>query len=559
MNLIEDASQKITQRLIWFTALKDQARIATDLADGKDVEEVYGLGEAGLFDEFFSFLSQLGIKKLLFKLEPKIKQRQSNIKFDALILIYLMRIVAGCPFFWNIKSVLLQSQSLMRLVGFNARQIQQGTCQRGVHSASRSNENKENAANKDSGEIRGPICPQFIATFIQAISQTVLDRFFNKVISILAAHRLFPKHIQAVMDASEIQSTELCEGCGKVSKEKAPQLRRRKKRIRKVWETVFGFKIWIIWDPLSKLPIAMRFATIEVADIQLARELVQQAVDNLGEHAQIVSVAFDRGFIDGPFMWWLNDDMGIFFYVPAKTNMHVYNDALSLADSGIVQTRELQRSVGKGKNSTTVTDRWEVVGIQGLTSAGFYSEKGSGSHENRNDFVANPINAVVVLDDPFKQNNPDSDTMVILTNAPVDKPLDTYDGYDARSEIENSTFREAKQAWFIQRPAQNTKDGFCAHAYLTIITMALTTAFRTWMNQQDQLDQRGKETGIRKFREKVRQENGNKLIVFDKNCYAIFEAYELVILCGRNVRQPKGKPESITKKDILIKYGALLE
>ena len=123
MNLIEDASQKITQRLIWFTALKNQAGIATDLADGKDVEEVYGLGEAGLFDEFFSFLSQLGIKKLLFKLEPKIKQRQSNIKFDALILIYLMRIVAGCPFFWNIKSVLLQSQSLMRLVGFNARQI----------------------------------------------------------------------------------------------------------------------------------------------------------------------------------------------------------------------------------------------------------------------------------------------------------------------------------------------------------------------------------------------------------------------------------------------------
>ncbi len=120
-------------------------------------------------------------------------------------------------------------------------------------------------------------------------------------------------------------------------------------------------------------------------------------------------------------------------------------------------------------------------------------------------------------------------------------------------------FREAKQAWFIQRPAHNTKDSFCAHAYLTIITMALTTAFRTWMDQQDKLDEQGKETGIRKFREKVRQENGNKFIVFDKERYAIFEAYELIILCGRNVRQPKGKPQTITKNDILIKYGALLE
>ena len=149
--------------------------------------------------------------------------------------------------------------------------------------------------------------------------------------------------------------------------------------------------------------------------------------------------------------------------------------------------------------------------------------------------------------------------MVILTNRPINKPLDTYDGYDARSEIENSIFREAKHAWFIQRPAHNTKDSFCAHAYLTIITMALTTAFRTWMDQQDKLDEQGKETGIRKFREKVRQENGNKFIVFDKDRYAIFEAYELIILCGRNVRQPKGKPQTITKKDILIKYGALLE
>jgi hypothetical protein len=559
MSLIADASQKITERLTWCTALKDQPGIAKDLAAGKEIEEVYGLGEAGLFDEFFCFLSHFGIKDLLIKLEPKLKQRESSVTFSAVILIYLMRIVAGCPFFWNIKSVLLQSQSLMRLVGFNAQEIREGTCERGIHKSRLWAENKENPDDKGFAKIRGPICSQFVATSILAITASALERFFNRTISILAAHCFFPKRIHAVMDASEIQSTERGEGCGKVSKEKAPELRRRKKRIRKVLETIFGFKIWVVWDPLSKLPIAMRFTTIEVADIQMARQLVQQAVVNLGEHAKIVSLAFDRGFIDGSFMWWLHKDKGIIFYVPAKTNMNVYEDALCLADSGIRETRQLQRTVGKGKNSTTVTDQWDVVGIQDLTSAGFYGEKGSGSHENRNDFIANPINAVVVLHDPYKENNPDSDTMVILTNGPVNKPLDTYDGYDARSEIENSLFREAKQAWFIQRPAQNTKDAFCAHAYLTIITMALTTAFRTWMDRQDKLDQQGKETGIRKFREKVRQENGNKFIVFDKDRYAIFEAYELVILCGRNVRQPKGKPETITKKDILIKYGALLE
>ena len=71
----------------------------------------------------------------------------------------------------------------------------------------------------------------------------------------------------------------------------------------------------------------------------MARELVQQAVSNLGDSAKIVSLAFDRGFIDGAFMWWLHNDMGITFYVPAKTNMNVYEDALCLIDSGIRQTR----------------------------------------------------------------------------------------------------------------------------------------------------------------------------------------------------------------------------
>jgi len=557
MSLNQKASKNITERLTCHTAVKDQSGITKDLADGKEIDEVYSLGDAGLFDEFFCFLSHLGIKDLLMKLEPKIKLRKSKIDFSSVILIYLMRIVSGLAFFYHIGPVLLQSQSLMHLVGFNGRDIKEGTSKRGLKNSAVSNENEQEP--NDYSKIRGPVCPQFIATFIRDITALALERFFNKVISILAARSFFPKSVHALMDASEIESTEKCKGCGSVSKEKPPALRLRRKRIHKVWETVFGFKLWAVWEPLSKLPIAIRFTTIEVADVKMAQEVVQQAVDNLGDHSEIVSLAFDRGFIDGPFMWWLHDDMKIKFYVPAKKNMNVYEDALSLIDAGSRETRELERTEGSGKNSSTVIDRWDVVGIEGLTSAGFYGKNGSGSHENNNDFIPNPINAVVVLHDPYKEKNPNSDTMVILTNGPVDKPLETYDGYDARSEIENSLFREAKQAWFIERPAENTKEAFRAHVYLTIIIMALTTAFRYWMVQQEKQEKQGKETGIRKFREKIRQENGNKFIVFDGDRYAIFEAYELIILCGRNVRQPRGVPEVITKKDILIKYNVLLE
>lgn len=557
MGLVQRASQKIAERLSWCTAHRDQAGIAKHLAEGKDISEVYGLGEAGLFDEFFYFLDQFGFMDLFNKLDPNITERESNVKFPAVILIYLMRIVAGVAFFWHIRPVILRSQPLMRLVGFNGREIRDGTCERGKHKTSSTKPSRQD--DKQPRDIRGPICPDSIATYIQAIGVYALERLFNGVVAILAAHSFFPKKIHALLDSSDIQSSELCEGCGKVTKEKAPDLRRRKGRIRKVLETIFGFKIWVVWDANSRLPLAMRFATIEVSDIQYAQEIIQQAVNNLGSHAEIVSIALDRGFMDGQLLWWLNTEMNIVFYIPAKTNMNVYEDALSLLGTGIVETREEERTVGAGKNKKTVIDRWEVEGIEGLTTAGFYGELGSGSHENRNDFVPNPINAVVVLHDPYMENNPASDTLVILTNGSVQKPLTTYDGYDERSEMENGLYREAKQAWFIQRPARNNADAFRAHAYLTLIMMMLTTAFRTWMDQQDKLDRDGQETGIRKFREKVKQENGNKLIVFDEDRYAIFDTYEVFILCGRNVQKPQGVPERISKKDILLKYGALLE
>ncbi len=552
MDIVKRASEKIVQRLCWATAHRDQAGIAKELAEGKEISEVYGLGEAGLFDEFFYFLDQFGFLDLFNKLDPGCMKRQSNVEFSAVILIYLMRIVAGLAFFWHTHPVILRSQPLMRLLGFNGRQVRDGTCNRGKKRADRDTEEQPS-------ELRGPICADSVATYIQAIAAHALERLFNAVVATLAAHRFFPKKIHALLDASDIESTQLCEGCGKVSKEKAPELRRRRGRIRRVIETVFGFKLWVLWDPNSRLPLAMRFATIEVNDLHYAQEIITQALSNLGAHAQIASIAMDRGFMDGPLLWWLHSEMKITFFIPAKKNMAVYNDALSLVGTGMVKIRQRQRTVGAGKNKRSVTELWEVEGIRGLRTAGFYSELGSGSHENRRDFEANPINAVVVLDDPYRRNNPGCDTLVILTNAPVDNPFTAYDGYDARSEIENGLFREAKQGWFIERPARNTANGFRAHVYLSIVVMALTTAFRTWMDKQDKLAQRGQETGIRKFREQVRQENGNKLIVFDEDRYAIFDTYEVFILCGRNVRKPTGVEEAITKRDILVKYDVLLQ
>jgi len=63
------------------------------------------------------------------------------------------------------------------------------------------------------------------------------------------------------------------------------------------------------------------------------------------------------------------------------------------------------------------------------------------------------------------------------------------------------------------------------------------------MDQQDKLAKEGPETGIRKLRDKVGQENGNKLIISDGDRKAIFDAHEVFILRGTNIRMPAGAPE----------------
>ena len=76
MDFIENASETIFKRLVWHTAKRDQAGIAEMLANEQEVEEIYGLGDAGLFDNFFCFLRELGIMKVLEQLAPRRHRQQ---------------------------------------------------------------------------------------------------------------------------------------------------------------------------------------------------------------------------------------------------------------------------------------------------------------------------------------------------------------------------------------------------------------------------------------------------------------------------------------------------
>jgi hypothetical protein len=237
-----------------------------------------------------------------------------------------------------------------------------------------------------------------------------------------------------------------------------------------------------------------------------------QARANLADHARLHKVVFDKGFLDGTDLWWL-DQHGITFVVPAKTNMVVTADARAQAATGegsTVGRRVHTVRHGQGKVAWTERLETEVVGITGLTTYDQYGTPEHGRYANRRDFQANHINAVVVRKWQGKEYGLGGKT-VFLTNASVAKPLLPFDDYDDRSLIENCCIKEAKQQWDLGHPPQKTDRGVRVHVVLTLLMFALATAYRL---QCEREATGGEPVGWQRWRRQLLEQTRDKVIVF---------------------------------------------
>jgi hypothetical protein len=128
------------------------------------------------------------------------------------------------------------------------------------------------------------------------------------------------------------------------------------------------------------------------------RAVLTQARLHLAGAGRLHQVIFDKGFLDGSTLWWI-DQHGLTFVVPAKANMAVGADARAqtVASEELAVGRRVH-TVRHGQGRTAWTERLEteVVGITGLTSDDQYGTPEHGEQPHRRDFQPHPINAVVV-------------------------------------------------------------------------------------------------------------------------------------------------------------------
>jgi hypothetical protein len=195
-----------------------------------------------------------------------------------------------------------------------------------------------------------------------------LETLFNGVMQALAQTRGLAAKITGIIDATDLETTAQYEGCGQVTRTR--QITDKRGKVHELEVTVYGWKLMVLIDARTKIPLAGKVVPIHEHEVLSMRALVTQARTNLASYARLHKVVFDKGFLDGVDLWWL-DQRGITFVVPAKANMAVTADAQAQAAAGAGVT--IGRRVhtvrqGQGRTAWSARRETEVVGIAGLTT-----------------------------------------------------------------------------------------------------------------------------------------------------------------------------------------------
>jgi hypothetical protein len=530
----EAMTQNLAERLCWQVARRDDARVARRLYRKQVVDGVYQLDEGALLDDFFYFLHERGVVDLLSDVQGTAVQREM-VPVIQYVLLYSLKTLLGIESMNALPALLFSDEALMRLVGFNAHQVRHGVCQRG-------------AARRQGPRRTGPICADALADNIVKLNLRDLEALFNGVIRGLAKAGVFAAKVTGIVDGTDLETTEHYEGCGQVTRKR--KITDKRGHVHEIEVTVHGWKLIVLIEARTTIPLAAQVVPIQAHETLSLRALVTQARTNLAGYARLHKVVFDKGFLDGVDLWWLQQH-GILFVVPAKSNMAVTVDAQAQAAAGEGITMGCRvHTVRHGQGKTAWSERLEteVVGIAALTTYDQYGTPEHGCHHNRRDFQPNPINAVVVRKWHGRDFGPGGKT-VFLTNAPVEKPLQPFDDYDDRSLIENCCIKESKQQWSLKHPPQKTARAVRVHVIFTLLMFALATAYRLQAEQDDL----GKEpVGWQRWRRQLLEKTRDQVIVFARDCYGIFPMAEYSLLLG--VRLKDVPPGIGTYQEILAKY-----
>ncbi len=238
----------VQERLNWKLAWRDDAKIAQGLYAGEAIEEMHELSDAGLLDEFFVFLEDLGMMQTFEQMNLPGAKRMlvPTVQF---VLLYLLKVLCGGQSMNELPRVLFSDLGLMELVGFNAQQCEDGLTKRGD-------------AQRKTKKKQGPLTAQCLADNISKLGEEEMERLFNQMVQLFARRGMFTGKLVVALDGSKLPTPQSYEGCGKLKQTRRVKVKGQPEVATEEYY-VYGWKVLVLIEVQTRLPLAMKVVKIQ--------------------------------------------------------------------------------------------------------------------------------------------------------------------------------------------------------------------------------------------------------------------------------------------------------
>jgi len=464
----------------WVAYTRNQEAVAAAIAR-KEYMDLTPTG-VGVVDEFFALMEQVGI---LDRLAVEGAYQRRMVTMVLMMTTYCAKVILGLSSQNQLPTHLFSDAGLLRRIGYTAKQVEEGFCQRGKG-------------------LARPIHKNTVADALERLAEEESQGIFDGSVVDLVKAKLVEDNVFS-MDGSELHTTEHYPGAGQVIVTR--EVKDKWGRVRTVASSRHGYLLLSLRGVKSNTVVAARAKKVGASEYPHAIVLVQ-AAKAAGVRVRVLLI--DGAYCVGGALWQLKHEEKVDFIVPADSSMCVTQDARGLA-------------LLKEKEGVIIEDGGEIraVGVKGLTTYDAYQPPQS--QERRGPKPT--LNAVVVT--RWENNEvPLEEQKVLLTSLPVKHPLRIVELYRKRAEMENKLHRELKQGWHIESFPSKKHLACLAHIYLTLILYNVACAYKTGRGQE--LADRG----IRRLRAQHLGGAAWVLVVYTETEYGIFDVEEFAHLSG---------------------------
>ena len=462
----------------------------------------------------------------------------------------------------DVQANLLTDPKWMVLIGFTMAEVKEGATHRseGLRGQTREGAGGRFAEADELGpvrnrgdveELRGAMSWQTLAGHEERLEEAALEHVVNTVVAQLAKRGYFGRRVRACLDSTPQEVPPSFEGAGVVKKKVKVKSKAKKPKAMEV--SVHGFKTWYVMDVTTGIPLALAFDTINRPENEQARRVVLQAMRNLEGHGKLVSLAVDRGFLDGDFLWWLKEEQKIDWVCPAKEKMDVTGEARERVNEVLVaacaeksgKKRDVLEAASRLARRCTETEGVRfferdggpgrptllVAQVDGLSKTDFYGPGGSSSSRvHSKKYRPTELSATVVLRWPDRnaddledqeENDPGAKGPLVLLSPIPESGVVRYDRYDERSLIENRVNREAKQNLCLGASLARNAEAMRAAVYFATLALILRRVLSIIQEQADLGERRREALGLKRYRRQTEMRTRMKIMVFTYEHYAL--------------------------------------